>query len=143
MNHFDVIIVGLGPTGSISALLLESYGIKVLGIEKEKEVYNLPRAVTISDQGFRISQLAGIDHIYQENSTVLGGARFTDKNLNTIGNGIDLQGLISQNGWPPSSLFHQPYTDHAIREKLDNSAVEVLLEHEFKDLICADKENKI
>ena len=143
MNHFDVIIVGLGPTGSITALLLESYGIKVLGIEKEKEVYNLPRAVTISDQGFRISQLAGIDHIYQENSTVLGGARFTDKNLNTIGNGIDLQGLISQNGWPPSSLFHQPYTDHAIREKLDNSAVEVLLEHEFKDLICADKENKI
>lgn len=66
MNHFDVIIVGLGPTGSITALLLESYGIKVLGIEKEKEVYNLPRAVTISDQGFRISQLAGIDHIYQE-----------------------------------------------------------------------------
>ena len=51
MNHFDVIIVGLGPTGSITALLLESYGIKVLGIEKEKEVYNLPRAVTISDQG--------------------------------------------------------------------------------------------
>ena len=50
MNHFDVIIVGLGPTGSITALLLESYGIKVLGIEKEKEVYNLPRAVTISDQ---------------------------------------------------------------------------------------------
>ena len=48
MNHFDVIIVGLGPTGSITALLLESYGIKVLGIEKEKEVYNLPRAVTIS-----------------------------------------------------------------------------------------------
>ena len=46
MNHFDVIIVGLGPTGSITALLLESYGIKVLGIEKEKEVYNLPRAVT-------------------------------------------------------------------------------------------------
>ena len=72
MNHFDVIIVGLGPTGSITALLLESYGIKVLGIEKEKEVYNLPRAVTISDQGVRISQLAGIDHIYQENSTVLG-----------------------------------------------------------------------
>ena len=37
MNHFDVIIVGLGPTGSVTALLLESYGIKVLGIEKEKD----------------------------------------------------------------------------------------------------------
>ena len=36
MNHFDVIIVGLGPSGSIAALLLETYGIKVLAIEKEK-----------------------------------------------------------------------------------------------------------
>jgi 3-(3-hydroxy-phenyl)propionate hydroxylase len=117
MNHFDVIIVGLGPSGSIAALLLETYGIKVLAIEKEKEIYNLPRAVTISDQGFRMSQLAGIDHIYEENSTVLGGARFTDKDLNTIGNAIELDGLISPNGWPPSSLFHQPYTDQAIREK--------------------------
>ena len=44
MNHFDVIIVGLGPSGSIAALLLETYGIKVLAIEKEKETYNLPRA---------------------------------------------------------------------------------------------------
>jgi len=143
MNHFDVIIVGLGPSGSIAALLLETYGIKVLAIEKEKEIYNLPRAVTISDQGFRMSQLAGIDHIYEENSTVLGGARFTDKDLNTIGNAIELDGLISPNGWPPSSLFHQPYTDQAIREKLNNSKVEVLLEHEFKNLNHIDNQNVI
>ena len=143
MNHFDVIIVGLGPSGSIAALLLESYGIKVLAIEKEKEIYSLPRAVTISDQGFRMSQLAGIDHIYEENSTVLGGARFTDKDLNTIGNAIDLDGLISQNGWPPSSLFHQPYTDQAIREKLEKSRVDILLEHQFQHLNYQDKKNTI
>ena len=143
MNHFDVIIVGLGPTGSIAALLLESYGIKVLAIEKEKEIYSLPRAVTISDQGFRMSQLAGIDHIYEENSTVLGGACFTDKDLNTIGNAIDLDGLISQNGWPPSSLFHQPYTDQAIREKLEKSRVDILLEHQFQHLNYKDKKNTI
>ena len=53
MNHYDVIVIGLGPSGSMAALMLESYGIKVLCIDKEKEIYNLPRAVTISDQGFR------------------------------------------------------------------------------------------
>ena len=47
MNHYDVIVIGLGPSGSMAALMLESYGIKVLCIDKEKEIYNLPRAVTI------------------------------------------------------------------------------------------------
>ena len=38
MNQdFDVIIVGLGPVGSLTALLLEESGLKVLAIDKEKE----------------------------------------------------------------------------------------------------------
>ena len=72
MNHFDVAIIGLGPAGSMAALLLESYGMKVLCIDREKDIYNLPRAVTVSDQGFRMCQLAGIDDIYLKNSTILG-----------------------------------------------------------------------
>ena len=60
MNHFDVAIIGIGPTGSMAALLLESYGMRVLCIDKEKDIYNLPRAVTVSDQAFRMSQLDGI-----------------------------------------------------------------------------------
>ena len=39
MNHYDVIVIGLGPSGSMAALMLESYGIKVLCIDKEKEIY--------------------------------------------------------------------------------------------------------
>ena len=131
MNHYDVIVIGLGPSGSMAALMLESYGIKVLCIDKEKEIYNLPRAVTISDQGFRMAQLAGIEDIYERNSTTLGGAYFTDKDLEIIGGAIDLNNFITQNGWPPSSLFHQPYTDQAIREKLLKTNVEMLLGHEL------------
>ena len=134
MNQFDVAIIGLGPAGSMAALLLESYGMKVLCIDKERDIYNLPRAVTISDQGFRMAQLVGIDEIYLKNSTILGGAYFSDKNLEIIGGAIDLQGFISANGWPPSSLFHQPYTDRDIRNKLESSNVEIILEHEFISL---------
>ena len=111
----------MGPAGSMAALLLESYGMRVLCIDKEKDIYNLPRAVTVSDQGFRMSQLAGIEDIYLKNSTILGGAYFSDKNLEIIGGSIDLKGYISANGWPASSLFHQPYTDRDIRKKLENS----------------------
>ena len=114
MNHFDVAIIGMGPAGSLAALLLESYGMRVLCIDKEKDIYSLPRAVTVSDQGFRMSQLAGIDDIYLKNSTILGGAYFSNKNLEIIGGSIDLKGFVSANGWPASSLFHQPFTDRDI-----------------------------
>ena len=139
MNDFDVVIVGLGPSGSMAALLLDSYGIKVLAVDKEKDIYPLPRAVTISDQGFRMSQLVGIEDIYLQNSTELGGASFVNKDLEVIGGSIDLKGLISANGWPPVSLFHQPYTDIAIRQKLHTSNVKILLEHEF---VCLSDEDE-
>jgi len=130
-KDFDAIIVGLGPVGSIMALLLESHGLKVLAIDKDKDIYDLPRAVSISDQGLRIAQSIGLEDIYLDNSSLLGGAGFVDKNLNFIGESIDFKGFITSNGWPPMRLFHQPYTDKAIRGKLINSNCSVLLEHEL------------
>ena len=65
MNRdYDVAIIGLGPVGSFAALLLEKRGLKVLAIDKDKEIYSLPRAVSISDQGLRMAQEVDIDEIY-------------------------------------------------------------------------------
>ena len=47
-----------------------------------------------------MAQLAGIEDIYERNSTTLGGAYFTDKDLEIIGGAIDLNNFITQNGWP-------------------------------------------
>ena len=134
MKHYDVAIIGLGPVGSFTALLLEKYGLNVLAIDKEKDIYQLPRAVTISDQGFRMAQLVDIEEIYLNNSTELGGMSFVDGNLDLIGGSIDLEGLITANGWPPSRMFHQPFTDKAIRERLNDSKVTILLESELKNI---------
>jgi len=135
MNQdFDVIIVGLGPVGSLTALLLEESGLKVLAIDKEKEIYSLPRAVTISDEGLRIAQAANIEDIYLKNSTKLGGAAFVNKNLEVIGGVLDIEGVITSNGWAPSRMFHQPLTDQAMRDKLRRTKVTILLEHELIDL---------
>ena len=135
MKHdFDVIIVGLGPAGSLAALLLEGCDLKVLAIDKDKDVYSLPRAVTISDQGFRIAQSVGIDDIYFKNSTELGGAGFVNKNLELIGGVLDLKGITTPNGWAPSSMFHQPITDKAIRNRLRETSATILLEHELIEI---------
>ena len=133
-KNFDAIIVGLGPVGSFMALLLESYGLKVLAIDKDKDTYNLPRAVSISDQGLRMAQSIGLEDIYLDNSSLVGGAGFVDKDLNFIGQSIDFNGMITPNGWPPVRLFHQPYTDKAVREKLIDSSCTVLLEHELVNI---------
>ena len=75
-KNFDAIIVGLGPVGSFMALLLESHGLKVLAIDKDKDIYDLPRAVSMSDQGLRMVQSIGLEDVYLDNSSLVGGAGF-------------------------------------------------------------------
>ena len=45
-SRYDAIVIGLGPVGSFMALKLEQQGMKVLAIDKEKDIYPLPRAVS-------------------------------------------------------------------------------------------------
>ena len=51
MNNldFDIVIVGLGPTGGTLANLLAMNNVSVLILEKEENIYNLPRAVHFDD----------------------------------------------------------------------------------------------
>ena len=136
MNHdYDIGIVGLGPVGSFAALLLEKKGLKVLAIDKDQDIYPLPRAVSISDQGLRMTQEVNIDDIYIENSTEVGGAGFVDKELNFIGDPIELKGFTTPNGWPPMRFFHQPYTDKKIRQRLEQTSVTILLETELLSVV--------
>ena len=136
---YDAIIIGLGPVGSFMALKLEKYGLKVLAIDKEKDIYPLPRAVSISDQGMRMHQSLDLENIYYENSDAPGGAGFVDENLEFIGEPMTMKGLNTPNGWPPMRFFHQPYTDREIRNKLLNSSCDILIEHE---LIQINESNK-
>jgi len=64
LSDFDVTIIGLGPVGSFAALLMENRGLKVLAIDRDIDIYSLPRAVSISDQGLRMAQEIDLDQIY-------------------------------------------------------------------------------
>ena len=136
---YDAIIIGLGPVGSFMALKLEKYGLKVLAIDKEKDIYPLPRAVSISDQGMRMHQSLDLENIYYENSDAPGGAGFVDENLKFIGEPMTMKGLNTPNGWPPMRFFHQPYTDREIRNKLLNSSCDILVEHELIQINDSNK----
>ena len=55
-KNFDVIIVGMGPSGLVLAGLLANYGIKVGLFERNESTVNEPRAVSIDDESLRILQ---------------------------------------------------------------------------------------
>ena len=57
---FDVLVVGLGPVGSLGAILFAKAGLKVAAIEKEADVYTLPRAVNLDGEIIRALQPIGL-----------------------------------------------------------------------------------
>ena len=56
----DVAIVGYGPVGALLANLLGSRGVRTVVIERDREVYRLPRAVHFDAEVMRIFQSVGL-----------------------------------------------------------------------------------
>jgi 3-(3-hydroxy-phenyl)propionate hydroxylase len=57
----DVAIIGYGPTGVAAANFLGNLGVKVIAFEREKDIYQRARAVTVNDWTLRCFQAAGLD----------------------------------------------------------------------------------
>ena len=58
--NFDVVIIGLGPTGGTLANLLAMNNLSILVLEKEAGIYNLTRAVHFDDEVMRVFNTIGI-----------------------------------------------------------------------------------
>jgi len=56
----DALIVGAGPTGLAIANLLGLAGFDVLVVEREQDIAESPRAVSIDDEGMRCVQACGL-----------------------------------------------------------------------------------
>ena len=59
-QDFDVVIIGLGPAGGTLANLLAMNNLSILVLEKEANIYNLPRAVHFDDEVMRVFNTIGI-----------------------------------------------------------------------------------
>lgn len=74
--YADVVIVGAGPVGLTTANLLGLAGIKVALIEKNEKPYDIPRAITLDDEGCRTLQATGLDQVFLPKTLPGGGARY-------------------------------------------------------------------
>ena len=117
MKHYDVIIVGLGPTGGTLANLLALNGFSILILEREKNLYALPRAVHFDDEIMRVFQTIGITKKFLKNTIINKGTKFVNSEGKVL---LDWPRprSITENGWYPSYRFHQPDLERNLRNQL-------------------------
>ena len=115
--EYDIIIVGLGPTGGTLANLLALNDLSVLVLEKEASIYNLPRAVHFDDEIMRVFNTVGIRNKLSKKLIINKGTKFVDQNENLI---LDWPRpkVITENGFYPSYRFHQPDLERCLRSTL-------------------------
>jgi 2-polyprenyl-6-methoxyphenol hydroxylase-like FAD-dependent oxidoreductase len=116
----DVAIVGAGPTGLTSALLLANAGHLVTVVERWPEPYPLPRAVGISHQSLRTLQRAQvINDVLPSLYFTPDGSRRTDI---LTGDGEVLAVRIdkseSLSGWPERASFYQPDFERTLNARV-------------------------
>lgn len=128
-TDFDVAIAGLGPTGAVLAALLADMGCKVLVLDREAGIYDLPRAVHFDDEIMRILQWIGVADRFKDKLIVNKGMRFLDKDGKVLLDWPRPQEMTS-NGWYASYRFHQPDLEGVLRESLrERDGVTILLSH--------------
>lgn len=112
---FDVVIVGLGPTGLVLAHTLGQRGLQVLVLEREPEFYGNARAVYTDGECMRIFQSIGM----------------ADRLLQDMVEDVPVQMLLPDgsclitlfndqrpHGWSLSNFFYQPFLETSLAEGL-------------------------
>jgi len=117
MKEYDVVIVGLGPTGGTLANLLALNGLSILILEREKSLYSLPRAVHFDDEIMRVFQTIGITKKFLKDTIINKGTKFVNEDGKIL---LDWPRprSITENGWYPSYRFHQPDLERNLRNRL-------------------------
>lgn len=112
--HADVVIIGYGPVGATLANLLGLRGVKTLVLERDADIYHLPRAVHFDDEVMRTFETAGLSEAILPAIVLSPGMRFIDRDGTLL---IDWSRppAPTPQGWPPSYRFHQPELEVILR----------------------------
>jgi len=132
---FDIVIVGYGPVGAVSAILLGQYGLNVLVIEKDQEAYPLPRAIALDNEAMRILQQIGITDQLLKDFVNSSRYEFLDKDRNLLF-GINRHLHDEMDHWGQTFLFRQPEFEKLLRQHVQKfSNIQVHTNETFLNLI--------
>ena len=139
-SHYDVAIVGYGPTGVTLANLLVKLGLDVLVIEREPDILQLPRAIRFDAECMRVFQTIGVADQLEKELEPGPGMKFFDADDNLL---ITWERPISKgiHQWSSAYRVHQPDLEKVLRKKIENHPLLTLkLRHEVYKIDEADEQ---
>jgi 3-(3-hydroxy-phenyl)propionate hydroxylase len=129
----DVLIVGLGPVGAALAAFLVQDGVSVIAIDRESEVYPMPRAVHFDHEIMRLLQQLGLAGEMARHARDLPVYEFRTADGQVLMR-MD-PATVTPSGWGSGYMFHQPGLETALRDALAASPrADVRLGWRFEDL---------
>jgi 2-polyprenyl-6-methoxyphenol hydroxylase-like FAD-dependent oxidoreductase len=112
---YDVVIVGYGPTGMLTAVRLGRAGHKVAVIERYSALYKLPRVGIVHDDVLRMFQELGIAERVKPATYFLPKYELANKGTILLSNSVEPN---ATHGWPEFISIYQP----AFEAELDTLA---------------------
>lgn len=129
-KHYDVAIVGYGPTGVTLANLLLKLGLKVLVIEREAQILQLPRAIRFDAECMRVFQTIGISEELLKEVAPGPGMKFLDADGNRL---ITWERPVAKGNqqWSAAYRTHQPHLEKVLRDNIvQHPLLDLRLRHE-------------
>jgi len=115
---YDLIIIGLGPVGCTAAILMAEAGLNVAVVERDVEVYKLPRAVKLDGEILRAFQsVARGEAVSDLMQKVRPGDRAGFANSKREWLFGHEMAPFGPDGWQPNNMFDQPEFEGYLRHE--------------------------
>ncbi|MBX3285715.1 MAG: bifunctional 3-(3-hydroxy-phenyl)propionate/3-hydroxycinnamic acid hydroxylase [Actinobacteria bacterium] len=121
----DVMVVGFGPTGATLAGLLARRGLRVVVVDRDTELFPLPRAAQCDHEVLRILQELGCADEVVAATVLNDGLDFVAADRSVL-QSFTVPAL-ARTGWPTSVFFHQPSFETVLRRTVADLGAEVRL----------------
>jgi len=114
----DVAIVGCGPTGVVLANLLGALGVGTVVLERDADVYPVPRATHIDEETLRNFQATGLVDELLPHTAPFGTIEVADESGKVLLRDRVVD-PVSPHGYAGSRFFDQPAFERILRAGLD------------------------
>ncbi|MGJ4926337.1 bifunctional 3-(3-hydroxy-phenyl)propionate/3-hydroxycinnamic acid hydroxylase [Bradyrhizobium sp. HKCCYLS2038] len=116
-EHFQVVIIGFGPTGAIAASLLGEAGITTLAIDRARDIYDKPRAIALDHEIMRLFDNLGIAGEVGRYVAPFPASEHFGAQGQLIRR-IDMVGEPYPLGYTPTMVFTQPPVEQVMRDRV-------------------------